>query len=253
MDEHDSLRKRITWDEAVRLLIDGIKAEHARRPQPGGWDKAVSRLLKPEHVKRVSDTQVEITLPPAPDFDIEEDEIVRIRVPAAALVHSLEDLDAGTFTIKADSFEERIDNALSGLREERDQLGAVSELASFLLTFFTCEIVAKAIVSHVKYGRIGRKALSDKWSTRDVSSALTTLGIPFDVNSIDALFSTEQKLASEMSARALRDIVAHRMKDTHRRAVRARFKDLMAEMEHFLELVELWRKQTANAPNTSTE
>jgi hypothetical protein len=155
---------------------------------------------------------------------------------------------------KADSFEERIDNALSGLREERDQLrAAASELASYLLTFFTCEIVAKAIVSHVKYGRVGRKALSDKWSTKDVSSALTTLGIPFDENSIDALFSTEQKLAGEMSARALRDSVAHRMKDTHRRAVRARFKGLMAEMEQFLGLVELWRKQTASAPKTSTE
>jgi hypothetical protein len=215
-----------------------------RRPQPAGWDKAVKRLLKPEHVERISDTQVRITLPPVPDFDIEEDEVVRVRVPASALVNATRDIDAETFTIKADSFEERIDNALEGLKEERAALGNCSELATFLLTFFTCEIVAKAVVSHVRYGRTGRKALADKWSTKDISSALAQLDIQHHVESLDALFSTEQALASEMSARVLRDSIAHRMKDVHRRAVRARYRELMAKMDGFLLAAANWREQS---------
>ncbi len=253
MAEHDSQPKSASWDEAVRHLLNGIKAEHSQRPQPAGWDKAVARLLKPEHVKRISDTQVQITLPPIPDFDIEEDEIIRVRVPAIALARSNVDLDAGTFTIKADSFEERIDNALIGLREEREWLGASSKLASFLLTFFTCEIVAKAVVSHIRFGRTGRKTLSDKWSSEDVLSALATLGIANEADRIDALFSTEQALASEMSARKLRDSIVHRMKDTHRRAVTARFDELMHRMEQFLELIEVWRRRHAATSSAASE
>jgi hypothetical protein len=145
-----------------------------KRPQPAGWDKAVRRLLRPEHVERQSDAQMRITIPAVPDVDIEEDEIVRESVPAAALANGTHDLDAGTFTIKADTLEERIDNAIRGLREERVRLGEGAELATFLLAFFTCEIVAKALVSYVKYGRTGRKALADKWSTKDISTATCT-------------------------------------------------------------------------------
>jgi hypothetical protein len=221
-----------------------------RRPQPAGWDKAVRRLLTPEHVERISDTQVRITLPPVPDFDIEEDEIVRVRVPASVLVNATHDIDAGIFTIKADSLEERIDNALKGLQEECAELGDRSKLATFLLTFFTCEIVAKALVTHVQYGRTGRKALGDKWSTKDISSALVKLRIQYDGASLDALFSTEQALASEMSARVLRDSIAHRMKDVHRRAVRTRYNDLMAEMDRFLSVAATWRKQSEPAKHT---
>jgi hypothetical protein len=245
MAQQDQPRKSLSWDKAVLRWINEFRAKDRGRAQPAGWDKAVLRLLKPEHFRRVSDTQVEITLPAIPDFDIEEDEIVPVRVPAFMLSRSTVNLDAGVITIKADSFEERIDNALVGLREEREQLGASSELASFLLTFFTCEIAAKAIVSHVRYGRAGRKALSDKWSTRDVLAALAALGIASDVDTIGALFSTEHAVASEMSAKALRDSIVHRMKDTHRRAVRARFVELMQTMERFLDLIAAWRKQSA--------
>jgi hypothetical protein len=224
--------------------LEGRMGKRHRRPQPAGWDKAVRPLLKPEHIERISDTQVRITLPPVPDFDIEEDEIIRLRIPASVLVNATQDIDAGTLTIKADSFEERIDNSLKGLQEERAAIAGCSQLGTFLLTFFTCEIVAKALVSHVRYGRTGRKALGDKWSAKDISLALRELGIRYDGNSLDVLFSTEQALASEMSARVLRDNIAHRMKDLRRRAVRARYSDLMAEMDRFLGAAAAWREQS---------
>jgi hypothetical protein len=238
------------WDIAVRLILAGLtieepKDKQGRRPQPAGWDKAIKDLLRPEHVERISDTKIRITLPAAPDFDIDEDEIVRVRIPASALMNATRDIDGGTITIRAASFEERIDNALHGLQEERNELGDCSKLATFLLTFFTCEIVAKAIVSLAKYGPSKRKASGDKWSTSEVSSALAKLGIRHDAGSLDALFSEERAIASEMSARVLRDSVAHRMKTVHRRAVRARFTQLMREMDRFLEAVAGWRERRA--------
>jgi hypothetical protein len=221
------------------------KRSQKKRPQPAGWNKAVRRLLTPEHVERLSDTQVRITLPPAPDFDIEEDETVRVTIPASALVNSKQDIDAGTFTIRADTFEERIDNALKGLADERARLGVGAELATFLLTFFTCEIVAKALVSHVKYGRTGRKALADKWSTKDLAAAMAKLGIPHERSALDALFSEEPALASEMSARKLRDCIAHRMKDVHRNALRARYDSLLSDMDKYLATATEWRRRSS--------
>ena len=150
-------------------------------------------------------------------------------------------LFAGTFTINADSYEERIDNAIEGMKEELAEPGAPSALTGFLLTFFTCEIVAKAIVSYAKYGRTGRKALADKWSTDDIAKALTKLDIQYDQGLLDLLFSTAPALASEMSARALRDSIAHRMKRVHRQAVRDRYSVLMETMEGFLLAVGAWR------------
>lgn len=213
-----------------------------RRPQPAGWDKAIQRVLKPEHIERLSDTQLRVTLPPCPDFDIEEDEEVEIWIPPQMLVKATRPVFAGTVTIKADSYEERIDNALQGLNDERAELESSSALATFLLTFFTCEIVAKAIVSHAKYGRTGRKALADKWSTRDIAQALVALGIQYDQALLDALFSTVPALASEMSPRALRDSIAHRMKRVHRQAVRDRYPVLMETMESFLRAIDAWRE-----------
>jgi hypothetical protein len=200
-------------------------------------------MLKPEHVERLSDTQVRITLPPCPDFDIDEDEEVEVWVPPQLLVKGTRPLFAGRFTIKADSYEERIDNAMQGLIEERAELGAGAPLATFLFTFFTCEIVAKAIVSHSKYGGTGRKRLTDRWSTSDIARALNALDIHFDLASLDALFSSEPAIASEMSARALRDNVTHRMKRVHRQAVRDRYPVIMEAMERFLRAVGCWRQQ----------
>jgi hypothetical protein len=105
-----------------------------------------------------------------------------------------------------------------------------------------CEIVAKAIASHARYGRTGRKALADKWSTKDIAQALADLGIQFDQVQLDALFSTVPALASEMSARALRDSIAHRMKRVHRQAVRGRYDSLMETMEAFLRTIDAWRE-----------
>lgn len=201
----------------------------------------MKRVLKPEHVERLNDTQVRITLPPCPDFDIEEDEAVEVWIPAQALVNATRPVFAGKFTIKADSFEERIDNAMQGLEEERVELGSRSVLANFLLTFFTCEIVAKALVSHARYGRAGRKAIADKWSTKDIAQALTALGIQYDQAFLDVLFSTAPALASEMSARALRDSIAHRMKRVHRQAVRDRSSVLLETMDGFLRAIGHWR------------
>jgi hypothetical protein len=226
--------------------------KHQRRPQPAGWDKAMKRVLRPEHVERLNDKQVRITLPPCPDFDIEEDEEIEVWIPAAAVVNATRPIFAGKFMIKADSFEERIDNAIQGLREERTDIGSRSVIADFLLTFFTCEIVAKAIVSHARHGRTGRKALADKWSTKDISQALTALGIQFDQVLLDGLFSTVPALASEMSARALRDSIAHRMKRVHRQAIRDRYAPLIEAMESFLRAIDAWREphriRTAEAP-----
>jgi hypothetical protein len=221
-----------------------LMKKRGRRPQSAGWEKAVKRALKPEHVERLSDTEVQITLPPVTEFDIEDDEIVEVWIPPSMLVKATEPLFAGRFTIKADSFKERIDNALQGLDEECAELGPRSKLAAFLLTFFTCEIVAKALVSHAKYGPTGRKALGDKWSTRDIAAAPTKLGVAYKRSELDPLFATEPKVASEMSARALRDSIAHRMKRVHRQAVRDRYLELMERMEGFLTAVRMWRGQS---------
>lgn len=77
----------------------------------------MKRVLKPEHVERLNDKQVRITLPACPDFDIEEDEEIEVWIPPTALVNATRPIFAGKFMIKADSFEERIDNAVS--RAER--------------------------------------------------------------------------------------------------------------------------------------
>lgn len=116
-------------------------------------------------------------LPPRPDYDIEEDEIVPIWIPPEVLVKSDRPIYAGSFTIKADTYEERIDHAIQGLKEEQSGDAAV---ATFLLTFFTCEIVAKSVVGHSKFKGTGRKSLPGKWTTKDVSRALKNLKIDFN-------------------------------------------------------------------------
>jgi hypothetical protein len=138
------------------------------------------------------------------------------------------------------------------MKEERGEPGAPSALTSFLLTFFTCEIVAKAIVSYARYGRTGRKALADKWSPKDIPKALTALDIQYDQGLLNLLFSTATALASEMSARALRDNIAHRMKRVHRQAVRDRYSVLMDAMEGFLLAASAWRDRQRVGVDGST-
>jgi len=217
-------------------------AKQSQRPQPAGWDKTVKLMLKPEHVERLSDTQVRITLPPVPDFDIEEDETIEVWIPATA-VASGQAIYAGSFTIKADSFEDRIDHAIVGLKEELDDLGPNAAVARFLLTFVTCEVVAKSLVSHSKSKGQGRKALIDKWTTKDIGQALKGLGIHAEKALLDLLFSTEKAVANDMSARLLRDNLVHRMKRVHRVAIRARLNSLLTAMQQFLTAVQEWRSK----------
>lgn len=217
-----------------------------KRPQPAGWEAAVKKLLKPEHVERVSDTVVKIHWPPCPDFDIEEDEIVHITIPPEALVKSTVPLYAGSITIKADSYEERIDHSIEGLREEETLLAEDAVVPRFLFTFFACEIVAKAIVSKYRHRGTNKKALVGKWSTKDINSALNYLNIDFDQLAVNSLFSEEKVVASEMSARQLRDNVVHRMKSVHRNTVRNRYDFLMTTMQEFLDVVQEWRKQATD-------
>lgn len=89
---------------------------------------------------------------------------------------------------------------------------------------------------------MGRKALADKWSTKDIAKALTALDIQFDQVQLDSLFSTVPALASGMSGRALRDSIAHRMKRVHRQAVRDRYGSMMETMEAFLRTIDAWRQ-----------
>ena len=213
-----------------------------KRPQPGGWSEAVQRRLRPEHVERISDTQVKITLPPCPDFDLEEDEVVDVWIPATALKNAKEPIYGGSFTIKADTYVERIQHAIQGLNEERDALPEHAKLPHFLLTFFACEIIAKSVVSmHKNKGR-NTKALSSRWNTKEISSALQDLGIQASSAKIEQLFSTAKAFASEMSARSLRDNVVHRLKGPHREAVRNRYDELMPIMQDFVKSVETWIK-----------
>lgn len=233
------------WVGAAKLLLNGMHERRQGRRQSAGWDNAVKVLLKPEHVERLSDSQVSITLPPCPDFDIDEDVTVDVWIPAEVLVISDRPLYAGSFTIKADTYEERIDSAIQGLREERDGPEPGAAVASFLLTFFTCEIVAKSVVSHSKYKGSGRKSPVTKYTTKDVGGALKDLKVDFNERLVDQLFSTEeQALASEMSARKLRDNVVHRMKPNHRSAVRTRYESLMETMTQFLTAIEAWRARS---------
>jgi hypothetical protein len=201
----------------------------------------MKRVLKPEHVERLSDTQIRITLPPCPDFDIEEDETVEVWIPPSILVKSEKPLYAGSFTIKADTYEQRIDHAIQGLKDEQTGLGSDARVATFLLTFFTCEIVAKSIIGRSKGEGTGRKSLPGNYSTNNVSDSLKKLKIKFGQESVGKLFSTEREVASEMSARKLRDEIVHRMKSTHRLAVRRRYASLMEAMMEFLSAVEAWR------------
>jgi hypothetical protein len=212
------------------------------RPQPAGWETSMKVLLKPEHVERVSDTEVRMTLPECADYDIDEDEVVHVTIPASALTKPTESVYAGAFTIKADTFEERIDNAIKGLGEETQGHNDGAAVANFILTFFTCEIVAKSIVSICKYKGTGRKTLASKWSTKDINNALKELSIGINESIVTALFAENKRVvASEMSARALRDSIAHRMKSVHRKAVKRRYDDLMQNMQEFLGAIEKWR------------
>ena len=208
------------------------------QPHPAGFHKAMKGVLKAEHVERLNDAQVLITLPPC----LEEDEIVEDSIPSEVLVKSDKPIRIKLSTIKADTHEERIDHAIQRLKEERSALGSDARLAAFLLTFFTCEIVARSIVGHVEYKKTGRKSLPGSYSTKDVNAALKKRHIIFDQKSVGKLFSaTKGELASEMSARDLRDKIVHGMKPQHRSAVRGRYESLMGTMMEFLSAVEAWR------------
>ena len=202
-------------------------------------------MLKPEHVERISDTEVRITLPPCPDFDIDEDEIVHITIPPSMLANSTAPVYAGSFTIHADTYEERIDNAIKGCKEELSLLSDDAVVSRFLIEFFTCEIVAKSIVSKYSHKGTGKKSLVGKWSTKDANSAIEKLGIEFDESAVRLLFSEEKAVASEMSARKLRDNICHRMKSVHRKAVQRRYDSLTGSMAEFLAAVEIWRRNNA--------
>ncbi len=220
------------------------KAKQHQRPQPAGWDTSMKSVLKPEHVERISDTEVRITLPECQDYDIDEDEIIHVNIPPSALVKATKPIYAGSFTIRADTFEERIDNAIKALSEEKEGLKENAAVPSFIFTFFTCEIVAKSIVSICKFKGTSRKTPTDKWSTKDINRALKELGIEFNEDSVINLFAENKRVvASEMSARVLRDSIAHRMKSVHRNAVKRRYDSLMATMEGFLNSVDVWREK----------
>ena len=113
----------------------------------------------------------------------------------------------------------------------------------FLFTFFTCEIIAKAIVSKYRHRGTNKKALVGKWSTRDITESTEKLGIQFDKAKIRTLFSEEKVIASEMSARQLRNNIVHRMKYVHRNAARRRHDSLMQTMDDFLSVVKKWRDE----------
>lgn len=234
----------------------GSRNKRRQRPQPAGWDIAVKTLLKPEHIERVSDTEVKITLPECPDYDIDEDETIRVTIPPSVLVKSTEPVDAGTFTIRADTFEERIDNAIQALNDEKGSLTKEAAVPTFMFTFFTCEIIAKSIVSMCRFKGTNRKTPTDKWSTKDVNDALRELQIDIDKETITGLFAEDKIIiASDMSARVLRNCIAHRMKSVHRNAVKRRYESLMAQMEEFLNTIRSWQNrekgiETNNQPTT---
>ena len=130
-----------------------------------------------------------------------------------------------------------------GMKEERNALPEHARLVHFLLTFFACEIIAKSVVSmHMNKGK-KTKALSSKWNTKEINSALNDLGILVSPVRIDQLFSKAKSLASEMSARDLRDNIVHRLKGPHREAARHRYEELMPAMLEFVDVVEAWAEQ----------
>lgn len=49
-----------------------------------GWELQVRTALRTPAIKRISDTQVEVTLPPAPNYNITGNETVTVTVPSAA-------------------------------------------------------------------------------------------------------------------------------------------------------------------------
>ena len=219
------------------------KKKNRPRRQPEGWNKAVNAMLKPEHVVRVSDTEVRITLPPCPDYNIEEDETIHVWIPPEALSKAEEPVYAGPFVIKADTYEQRIDNAIQAMKEEKS--GVAAAVPTFLIAYFACEIVAKSIVGHLKFRGTSRKSLPKSFTTKDVSDALKDMQIDFSNDSVKLLFATEPLLASEMSARKLRDVIVHTMKPHYRSAVRERYESLMKTMTAFLGAVEVWRESEA--------
>jgi len=72
-------------------------------------------MLKTEHIEFPSNAKAHITLPSCPDYDIEEDEVIDVWIPAEALAESDKPIYAGFFTIKAESYQERIDHAIQGM------------------------------------------------------------------------------------------------------------------------------------------
>jgi len=211
----------------------------------------VQRRLRPEHVERISDTQVKITLPPCPDFDIEEDEEIHVWIPASALTSATEPVYAGSFIIKADTYLERMQHAIQGMKDELEVLPVNAKLPRFLLTFFACEIAAKSLVSMKKNEGSDTKSLSKKWNTKQIRASLKHFGIEYASNDIQKLFSEEKVSASEMSARSLRDNVVHRMKGAHRDAVRNRYDELMPVLQSFLSTIEDWVVERMSDGNTS--
>ena len=221
--------------------------------QPGGWSASVKPLLSAENVELIADNQVKITLPKCEDYDIDEDETISVVIPAESLVKSTVPIDAGTFTIRADTFEERIDNALKALHEEKKGLSQSTAVPSFMFTFFTCEIVAKSLISLCKYKNTPRKTPTQKWSVNKITSALSELDISINENILNYIFEENKRVvASKMSARALRNCVAHKMKSVHRNAIKIRYTELMSNMDIFLNEIEEWRKKNNhNIPDYS--
>ena len=75
-------------------LINGLDSAQG---ETKGWDAVVKAGLNDTHVVRTSPTVVTITLPAFSTYDISAQETITVTVPAAALVTSTTDVDAGTF------------------------------------------------------------------------------------------------------------------------------------------------------------
>lgn len=75
----------------TRGLLDGIDSQGA---EPLGWDAVVKAGLSFMDVSRVSDAEVQITLPPFPEYDISEPETITPTAPAEALTQSVDNLTA---------------------------------------------------------------------------------------------------------------------------------------------------------------
>lgn len=131
--------------------------------------------------------------------------------------------------------------AISAIEQLRSEAPNVvhSILGTFLLHYFTCEVLAK-LLQGARRGLSPSDSLDQGRSVdlRGLKPALSHFGIQVPSKSLDRIFQSQRTAVKRKSARLLRNAVVHEMNELDIAEINRRGSGLVRDMKNFINKIE---------------